>query len=299
MSNISWTNLTNILNEIVSSNSNEEQSKHIMKLLKEKKNEITPLLSNSKRKKDPEAPKKWKTSYIFFCTEQRKLLKNQDVKYKTTEITGKLAEIWKSLSDREKLKYDELSKQDKERYIKEMSVYSPSETYKKERTKPKRITSSYMFFCQKERDTIKNECPNMNAKEITSELGRRWKTLTDEQKAPYIEKQDKDKARYMNEKQSLNQSIQQPQEEKKQKVRKTAPTKTAPAKTKRQPKSTKTIGFKNFCNEEKDRLENENPNWSSRKITSELIEMWNELNDEDKQQYEETIEEEHEIDLDD
>jgi len=294
MSNISWSNLTNILNEIVSSNSTEEQSKHIMKLLKEKKNEITPLLSNSKtkRKKDPEAPKKWKTSYIFFCAAQRELLKNQDVKFKATEITAKLAEMWKHLSDREKVKYEELSKQDKERYIKEMSTYSPSETYKKkERTGPKRPTSSYMFFCQHERDTIKNECPNMNAKEITSELGRRWKTLTDEQKVPYLEKQDKDKARYMNEKQS----IPQPEKEKKQKVRKTAPAKT----TKRQTKPAKTIGFKNFCNEEKVRLENENPDWSSRKITSELIEMWNELNDEDKQQYEETIEEEHEIDLDD
>ena len=294
MSNISWTSLTNILNEIVSSNSNEEQSKNIMKLLKEKKEEITPLLSNlkTKRKKDPNAPKKWKTSYIFFCCDQRELLKKQDIKYRTTEITGKLAEMWKNLSDRDRVKYEELSNKDKERYVKEMSIYCPSETFKKkERTGPKRPTSSYMFFCQQERDNIKNNCINMNTKQITSELAKRWKSLSDEEKVPFVEKQLKDKIRYNNEKQS----IQQPEKENKQKVRKTAPTKT----TKRQTKPVKTIGFKNFCNEEKSRLENENPDWSSRKISNELFEMWKELNDEDKQQYEQTIEEEHEIDLDD
>jgi hypothetical protein len=294
MSNISWNNLTTILNEIVASNSSEEQSKNFMKVLKEKKNEITPLLlsSKTKRKKDPNAPKKWKTSYIFFCAEQREILRKQETKYKTTEITSKLAEMWKQLSDNERVKYEELSTQDKERYIKELSAYSPSEEYKKKETGPKRPTSSYMFFCKQQRDSIKKEFPNMNAKEITSELGKRWKNLSEQQKVPYIERQNKDKIRYQTEKQS----VVQPEKEKKQKVRKTAPVKT----TKRKeinPK--KTIGFKNFCNEEKTRLESENPDWSSRRVTTELIEMWNELNEEDKQQYEDTIEEEHEIDLDD
>ena len=149
-----------------------------------------------------------------------------------------------------------------------------------------------MFFCQDEREKIKTELPDLNAKEVTSELGRRWKQLSDEKKATYIERQNKDRLRYSTEK-----TLEKPVKKETQKVRKTAPVK----KTKKQnTKPKKTVGFQNFCNEEKVRIKSENPEWSSAEINTELTEMWNELNEEDRQQYEEdAIEEENDIDLDD
>lgn len=296
MSNISWNSLTNILNDIISSNTNEQEYKNIMKVLKDKKDEISPLLLSSKTKriKDPNAPKKWKTSYIFFCSEQRELLRNQNQKYKTTEITSKLADMWKKLSPSERVKYEELSNKDKERYNEEKTTYSsPEEFKKKEKPLIKRPTTSYMYFCMDERVNIKNENPTMSAKEITSQLGKRWRILTEEQKKPYIERQNNDKLRYSTQKSELERNLPQPAP--KQRVRKTAPVKTA----KKQPRTKQTKGFKNFCEEQRTSLKEDNPDWSSAKIKQELNVMWNDLNDEDKQEYEDIIAEENDIDLDD
>lgn len=47
---------------------------------------------------------------------------------------------------------------------------------KKEKTDDgeKRPLTPYIKFCQGERELVKRENPDLNTKEITSELGRRW-----------------------------------------------------------------------------------------------------------------------------
>jgi hypothetical protein len=294
MSN-NWNNLVNFLKDIISSNTNEEQYKNIMNLLENRKDKLTQFLSTSKikRTKDPNAPKKWKTSYIFFCSEQRELLRNQNEKYKPTEITSKLADMWRKLSPSERVKYQELSNADKERYVEEKSNYSHAEECKNnEKNLIKRPTSSYMYFCMDVRPKFKKENPNLTAKELTSQLGKKWNNLSDEEKTPYIERQNKDKLRYSVEKSKLELTL--PKVIPRQKVRKTAPVK----KSKKQ-----TSGFKNFCKEQTKTLKEDNPEWSTTEIKKELETMWDELNEEDKREYErennKVIVEENDIDLDD
>lgn len=294
MSN-NWNNLVNFLKDIISSNTNEEQYKNIMNLLENRKDKLTQFLSTSKikRTKDPNAPKKWKTSYIFFCSEQRELLRNQNEKYKPTEITSKLADMWRKLSPSERVKYQELSNADKERYVEEKSNYSHTEESKNnEKNLIKRPTSSYMYFCMDVRPKFKKENPNLTAKELTSQLGKKWNNLSDEEKTPYIERQNKDKLRYSVEKSKLELSL--PKVIPRQKVRKTAPVK----KCKKQ-----TSGFKNFCKEQTKTLKEDNPEWSTTEIKKELETMWDELNEEDRREYErennKVIVEENDIDLDD
>ena len=77
--------------------------------------------------KDPNRPKRGKTSYLFFCNEKRKALmdemrKNND-KINVSVIQKKLGGMWGKLSDNDKVPYVELSIKDKERYLEEMEVY--------------------------------------------------------------------------------------------------------------------------------------------------------------------------------
>ena len=51
----------------------------------------------------------------------------------------------------------------------------------------KRGPSAYNVFCKSERAVVKQENPEMSAKDIMSELGKRWKALSDEEKAVYNE----------------------------------------------------------------------------------------------------------------
>ena len=73
-----------------------------------------------KAKKDPNAPKKALSGYMFFMMDFRKSAAAKDKK--VTEI-GKLGgEAWKALAN--KKKYEDLAAKDKVRYEKEMAKYT-------------------------------------------------------------------------------------------------------------------------------------------------------------------------------
>ena len=71
-----------------------------------------------------------------------------------------------------------MSLKDKERYSEEMKKYTPPVGTFTKVPKPKRSLSAYLFFCMEQRPVIKKKFPNYSAKEITTELGKSWKSLT-------------------------------------------------------------------------------------------------------------------------
>ena len=172
-------------------------------------NEFKSLFSKSKKdkkdKKDKSAPKKPKTSYIFFCQKIRSEIKEENPEINTREIMREMGRRWKDLED--KSEFITLSEEDKVRYEEEIKNYVPSETSNFEKPKsekkpkkttttekpkkttttekPKKPKTAYIIFCQEKRPEIKNENPEMSAKEITKELGRRWKELSEEEKLEF------------------------------------------------------------------------------------------------------------------
>jgi len=277
--------------------------------------------------------------------------------------------MWKKISDKEKAKYEALSKKDKVRYEKDMEGYTPPPEdeieekgkrgrVKKERTGPKRALSSYMYFCQDSRDSVKAENPDMNGKEVTSELGRRWKELSDDQKTPFEAKAAADKLRYESEKESSSpkengkkatkaKEVEAPKGKAKAKEVEApkgkanakeveapkgkakakeveAPKGKAKAKEVEAPKGKakeveapkakakaeapkakaeapkakgkeveakslpvkKSPGFDVFCEESRDDIQTENPDWGSRKVVAELQKRWQELTADDREAYE-------------
>ncbi len=77
-------------------------------------------------KKDPMKPKKASTAYMIFCAENRAQVIQENDGIKQTEIIKKLGEMWAELkkSPDEIQEYIDMAALDKERFQREMDVYS-------------------------------------------------------------------------------------------------------------------------------------------------------------------------------
>ena len=80
--------------------------------------------SNKKNKKDPDAPKRPRTAYIYFCEDQRTVLKNKHPEMTQVQLMSKLGEIWGALTEKKKQKYHDQAAKDKVRYTKDMVEYA-------------------------------------------------------------------------------------------------------------------------------------------------------------------------------
>jgi hypothetical protein len=75
-----------------------------------------------KAKKDPNAPKKGLSAYMFFAKEMREKIKEENPEATFGEIGKLLGEAWAEQED--KSKYEKLAKEDKKRYESEMGIES-------------------------------------------------------------------------------------------------------------------------------------------------------------------------------
>jgi len=76
-----------------------------------------------KRKKDPNAPKRGLSAYMFFANDNREKVREENPGIKFGEVGKILGEKWKELTDKEKVPYDKKAQQDKERYEAEKARY--------------------------------------------------------------------------------------------------------------------------------------------------------------------------------
>ena len=168
--------------------------------------------SKKKSDKDPDAPKRNKTAYIYFCSDKRPDAKSElGDDAKATEVTALLGKMWKELKeddDRsdEMEKYIKMAADDKSRYedetkkvvdstddelvedkpVEDKPVEDKPVVKKSKKvvddTKPAKSKTGYTYFCQSTRESIKDDNPEMKATEVTKELARLWKELSDEDK---------------------------------------------------------------------------------------------------------------------
>jgi len=100
---------------------------------KEMSNYSAPAMSDDsddggkkkKPTKDPNAPKKPKTSYMHFNTAMRPLVAKENPDASFTDMAKLVGDKWKNVSPSEKAKYEEMAKEDKARYQREMKDYVP------------------------------------------------------------------------------------------------------------------------------------------------------------------------------
>lgn len=161
--------------------------------LKKKKNKKSKK-PNKRMKKPPDAPKRFKSSFIFFSMEKHKEIKEELSKgavTKTTNITSLVSEAWRELDPLEKQKFEEMAKQDKARYDIEKSKYVPppgvflDSKRKRDPDAPKRPMSAYFSFANKIRGKIKSENPNCSNGEISKILSAMWKEIPEDERKEY------------------------------------------------------------------------------------------------------------------
>jgi len=81
--------------------------------------------SGKKGKKDPNAPKKSMTAYMYFSTAKRAGIKDANPDASFGDIARLVSDEWKKLDDSGKAEWAEKAKKDKLRYEKEMKDYTP------------------------------------------------------------------------------------------------------------------------------------------------------------------------------
>ncbi|GBG75548.1 hypothetical protein CBR_g20179 [Chara braunii] len=76
-----------------------------------------------KKKKDPNAPKRALSGYMFFCKEEREATRKENPLISFAEIGKAIGEKWQSMSKEEKAPYEAMSRKDRERYEMEKAAY--------------------------------------------------------------------------------------------------------------------------------------------------------------------------------
>merc|ERR1712196_710642 len=130
------------------------------------------------------------------------------------KIAKAAGEVWKSMSDGDKKKWNEKAEKDKLRNAKEMESYVPSETSepkkkkgkkgKKEKdpNKPKKAKTAYFYFLDDARpEIIRVDMKGDKSKvtEILKIAGQKWKAVDAKAKEKYEQLAAKDKERYAKE----------------------------------------------------------------------------------------------------
>ena len=81
-------------------------------------------IPKKKRKKDPDAPKRASTSFLFFASTQRKkVLAKLPADHTFGDVGKALGAAWRALDDKKKSKFVKLAAKDRERYVAAKAAY--------------------------------------------------------------------------------------------------------------------------------------------------------------------------------
>ncbi|KAK4459340.1 Non-histone chromosomal protein 6 [Cladorrhinum samala] len=75
-------------------------------------------------KKDPNAPKRGLSAYMFFANEQRENVREENPGVSFGQVGKILGERWKALSDKQRAPYEAKAAADKKRYEDEKQAYN-------------------------------------------------------------------------------------------------------------------------------------------------------------------------------
>ena len=187
---------------------------------------------NSKKAKKSSGPKKPLSAYIFYCKENRTKVKEENPDSDAKEITCLLAEGWNKIKNDSKKcsKYIKLANDDKERYNREKENFvsntaNDSDKKVKEKKSSDKLTikkarTSYILYCSDMRKVVKDENPELGAKEIVRKLGEQWREEKENNTSvykKYVKMAELDKERYEKEKAEENNNKESSDEEDREK----------------------------------------------------------------------------------
>jgi len=152
-----------------------------------------------KYKKPPDAPKRFKSAYIFFSIAKHPEIREQMEKdgstEKTTNVAKLVSEAWRNLNAQERAVWEEKARKDKARYEVEKSMYtgpwkvSSKKLAKKDAAAPRRPMSAFLAFSNATRAQVKQRHPGMANIEVTKILAQMWKDSPDSARSSFIDRE--------------------------------------------------------------------------------------------------------------
>jgi hypothetical protein len=138
---------------------------------------------------------------MCFTDARKKEILSRENAPKSNEVLKIVAEEWKQLSDRERAYWDEEARNDKVRFVREKKDYTgpwclPKRRAKKHPLAPKRPMSAFLKYSQQKRPMVKASNPDMSNTDVSRLLGEMWREASAAEKAPYVEGEKVERARY-------------------------------------------------------------------------------------------------------
>ena len=136
----------------------------------------------STEKKDGK-PKRGRTAYVFFCSENREEVKEENPDATGRENTKILSDMWKDIKedDDEVQKYKVMASEDKKRAERELAAYPSDndEDYEEPKTKKTKKSNSLGFkkFVNANKQDFKDENPDMKAVGLNKLMKEEWEQL--------------------------------------------------------------------------------------------------------------------------
>ncbi|XP_006898275.1 PREDICTED: high mobility group protein B1-like [Elephantulus edwardii] len=153
-------------------------------------------------KGDPKQRRGKMSSYAFSvqtCREDHKK-KHPGASLNFSEFSKTCSERWKTMSAKEKGKFEDMAKADKVHYERERKTYIPPKGETKKKCKdpnaPKRPPFAFFLFCYEYHPKIKGEDPGLSIGDVAKKLGEMWSNTAADDKQPYEKKAAKLKEKY-------------------------------------------------------------------------------------------------------
>lgn len=171
-----------------------------MNLSPKKENIVLDHVHNSDGIKQ-EQPKTPRSAFMCFTDAKKKELYEKDSSQSKGNILKLVAKQWRELSASERAYWDEESRNDKVRFVREKAEYKgdwvvPKRRAKKHPLAPKRPMSAFLKFSQTRRPQVKRENPDMSNTDVSRLLGEMWRNAGQTEKKPYIEREMLERAAY-------------------------------------------------------------------------------------------------------
>jgi structure-specific recognition protein 1 len=202
----------------------------------------TLKLKKAVKVKDPNAPKRPRSNYIFFCMENRDRVKSENILVSSKEITNILSVEWNDLSD--KTTWNDKAAKDKADKFNPLAPVAEKKSRRK--TTNERAKSAWQYFVAENKSLVKTENASFTNKQVMVDLGVRWTAIKDGKKASsYNLKATEDKER----------------------INKNKPVVVTVAKK-------PLTAYQIFVNKKRVSVKSKNPTMSMKDVTVELSKMW-------------------------
>ena len=128
----------------------------------------------ARKPRDPNAPKRATTAFMYFCKEKRESFKKTNPNTTVGALAKIMGAAWKAMDNNAKKRWEDMAEDDRKRHATEKEKY---EKNKLNMNGPKKPKSSFLFFCADKRAEVVKDNPDMSTADIQKELGRLWKQI--------------------------------------------------------------------------------------------------------------------------